>query len=178
MAALAALTAPAFADAAIISNEYIYHQYDPGELHAMVEGQDFKVVVIGNPTVLPQEAFEAQLMKLLTKDLGNLDTRPTTRPTGGNHWGYRLVLLFNVGSGEAGQALCGDPASLAAPAASPGEITVSAALCRGRDPLTEAYARTAASPTSDGALRGLFSELTAVLFPNRPGLMFNRDYPN
>jgi len=173
---LAALL-PMATSAATITNEYIYHQYDPGEVRAMTEGQDFKVVVIGNPTVVPQAAFEARLMQMLQGNLRSLATHPTTMPVAANDWGYRLVLMFNTGSGETGRSLCGDVAKLPPLGGGAGELTVSAALCRGKDPLTVAFARTSAGSLDDPAAGQLFTELTSVLFPNRPGLMPNRNIP-
>jgi hypothetical protein len=116
-------------------------------------------------------------MQMLQQDLAGLTTRPTTMPSAENGWGYRLVLLFNTGSAEPARSLCGDVGKIAAPAGGSGELTVSAALCRGKDPMTVAFARTGAASLDDPAASGLFNELTAVLFPNRPGLMPNRNIP-
>jgi hypothetical protein len=96
----------------------------------------------------------------------------TTRPN------YRLVLVFNLGSGELGRTLCGDLARIVPGNNLPGQLTVSAAYCRNADPMTEAFARTSAASLDDPATASLFSELASVLFPNRPGLLPNRNMWN
>lgn len=177
LAVLAALALPGAASAATITDEYVFHQYDPGEVRAMTQDRDFPVVVIGNPTTAPQTVFESRLMQILRQDLQGLRTRPTTMPVADN-WGYRLVLMFNTDSGALGRTLCGDLTSVAAvPATGDGEMKVSAALCRGKDPMSAAFARSGATSLDDPSAGQTFAELTAVLFPNRPGLQINREIP-
>lgn len=178
LAVLAMLALPGAASAATITNEYVFHQYDPSEVRAMTQGQDFRVVVIGNPTTASQSAFEARLMQLLQHDLQGLQTHPTTTPIASNNWGYRLVLMFNTDSGELGRTLCGDLAGVKTfPATGGGEMKVSAALCRGKDPMSAAFARSDGASLEDASAGQMFSELTSVLFPNRPGLLINRNIP-
>lgn len=167
------------ARAAIITNEDVHLQYDYSEFYAIAGNREFEVVVRGNPTTMPQAQFEAKLLQLLTQAMRTTRTIPVTAPvTPGVRPHYRLVLVFNLRSGELGRALCGDLSSIVPGNNLPGQLTVSAAYCRNADPMTEAFARTSAASLDDPAASSLFSELTSVLFPNRPGLLPNRSMWN
>ncbi len=168
------------AAAAIITNEDVHLQYDYSEFYAVAGGKEFEVVLRGNPTNVPQAQFEAKLMQLLTQAMRTTNTRPTATPTvRTRHPNYRLVLVFNLDSGELGTTLCGDLARIVPPSGVlPGRLTVAAAYCRNEDPMTEAFARTTASSLDDPAAQALFNELTSVLFPRRPGLLPNRNIWN
>lgn len=168
------------ARAAIITNEDVHLQYDYSEFYAVAGGKEFEVVVRGNPTSVPQPQFEARLMQLLTQSMRSSDTHPTTSPAVRTRSpNYRLVLVFNLDSGELGTTLCGDLSRIVPPATvRPGRLTVAAAYCRNADPMTEAFARTTAASLDDPAAQALFDELTSVLFPSRPGLLPNRNMFN
>ena len=174
-ALLLALPAPA----AIITNEDVHLQYDYSEFYAIAGNREFEVVVRGNPTNVPQEQFEARLMQILAQAFRTTRTLPVTHPvTPGVRPHYRLVLVFNLGSGELGRTLCGNLDSIVPGNNLPGQLNVSAAYCRNGDPMTEAFARTGAASLDDPAAASLFSELVSVLFPNRPGLLPNRNMWN
>jgi hypothetical protein len=174
------VSAAAPAPAATITNEDVHLQYDYSEFYAVANNREFEVVVRGNPTTLPQPQFEARLMQLLGQAMRTTRTIPTTNPAvRTQHSNYRLVLVFNLGSGELGRTLCGDVGRLVSPGGvQPGQLTVSAAYCRNGDPMTEAFARTSAASLDDPAAQALFNELASVLFPNRPGLLPNRNMNN
>jgi hypothetical protein len=180
MGACAVAAIPQAAPAAIITNEEVHIQYDHSEFYAVAGGKEFEVVVRGNPTSVPQPQFEARLMQLLTQAMRSTRTLPTANPAvRTQHPSYRLVLVFNLGSGELGRTLCGDLAQIVPPASIlPGRLTVSAAYCRNADPMTEAFARTDAASLDDPSAQALFNELIGVLFPNRPGLLPNRNMWN
>jgi hypothetical protein len=181
MAILSALLLAPLApvSAATITNEDVHIQYDYSEFYAVAGGKEFEVVVRGNPTTLPQPQFEAKLMQMLTQAMRTTRTIPTTNPAvRTQHPSYRLVLVFNLGSGELGRTLCGDLGRVVPGNNLPGELTVSAAYCRNADPMTEAFARTSVATLEDPAAQRLFNELVSVLFPTRPGLLPNRNMWN
>jgi len=164
---------------ATITNEDVHIQYDYSEFYAIAGGKEFEVVVRGNPTNLPQPEFEARLMQVLAQAFRTTRTIPVNHPVApGARPHYRLVLAFNLGSGELGRTLCGDLGRVVPGNAQAGQLSVSAAYCRNADPMTEAFAWTGAASLEDPSAQRLFSELISVLFPTRPGLLPNRNMWN
>lgn len=178
--AIVATAIPCLASAAIISNEEVHIQYDYHEFFAAADGKEFKVVVRGNPTSLPQAEFEQRLMQVLQKNLtvGPRTTFTTTPANTTARPDYHLALVFNTSSGLLGTTLCKiekgseAPPSVATDAQHGDRVSVSAAYCRNDQPMTEAFARTDAASMDDPAFGRMFSELLAVLFPPQPIFQF------
>jgi len=165
----------ATASAAVITHEEVHIRYTWEEFFAAADGKEFLVQIRGNPFAMPQEAFEkALLAKLQARSVGPKTTWTTTPGETPPAKAYRLVLVFGTGS-QLGSTLCEELDSIKPPpTAVPGSVNVAAAYCRSYQPMTEAFARTDASQPDDRALERLVSELMAVLFPRRPGLLLDR----
>lgn len=165
----------ATASAAVITHEEVHIRYTWEEFFAAADGKEFLVQIRGNPFAMPQEAFEkALLAKLQARSVGPKTTWTTTPGETPPAKAYRLVLVFGTGS-QLGSTLCEELDSIKPPpTAVPGSVNVAAAYCRSYQPMTEAFARTDASQPDDRAFERLVSELMAVLFPRRPGLLLDR----
>lgn len=167
--------AAATASAAVITHEEVHIRYTWEEFFAAADGKEFLVQIRGNPFAMPQEAFEkALLAKLQARSVGPKTTWTTTPGETPPAKAYRLVLVFGAGS-QLGSTLCEELDSIKPPpTAVPGSVNVAAAYCRSYQPMTEAFARTDAGQPDDRAFERLVSELMAVLFPRKPGLLLDR----
>ena len=152
--------------AATITEEEVAIQYNYAEMVANVGGQEFKLVLRGNPFGTDPALLDRAISALVQKNMP-IPTTITSRPANAARSpDYRLVLLFNATAAVPNWWLCDrlDQQATTPPRAD-GQISVSAAYCRNEVALTSARARTGAAGLDDPAINALFAQLLPVLFP-------------
>lgn len=156
------------AQAAIITQTEVYTPYQYNEFYAVADGQDFRVVIRGNPFAQGQEAFEREVLDALRNGIVGPRVNFTTTPNNADRRpDYRLVMMFGPARSVSGDTLCRRLDQAPPNPARTSEVVMAIAYCRNEQVLTEAWARTDAVSASDGAFRRMFAELMPILFPLR-----------
>jgi hypothetical protein len=137
--------------------------YLPGETQA--NGADVVVVVRGNPSSLPQAAFD----RAVTDAMQGWGFGPIHFTTEGNpNTAYRVVMIFNPSPNTGGYAACTRPlaANAVTSGGAPARVPLVAALCRADFYMSLAEGSVGAAGGPQGSeFRNGIGMVTAALFP-------------
>jgi hypothetical protein len=90
----------------VTQNYAVYPSYVGSAATYAAADRDLKLVVIGNPTALPQSTFENAVASAMQGRNGQRGTRFTTTPGEGWRKDYRVVVAFNAPIDATGPSYC------------------------------------------------------------------------
>lgn len=156
------------AGTATLPHHFVYDAYRPSYLSYAASRGGLLTEVVGNPFDAPKTAVD----DAVTETFGQRAFGPKldffTEPPEGYSSAYRVVVLFDPAPGAAPARLCREPAQ--AQDKRPGRVGVLAAFCSGDRRITSAGGSVeGASGPDDPAFRRLMGQVSALLFPSRPG---------
>ncbi len=121
------------------SNVYYISTYQPGVFGYAAGGRDLRVIVTGNPTAAPREAFERAVTDAMQGKNWGPTTHFTTRPDSSARQDYWVSMIFGGDRYIGDYAICrGGGGRDIDPRSRP--VRLQAAFCGGDRPLTSLLA--------------------------------------
>ncbi len=160
-----ALLAGCVAGVVTTTNVYYHGTYQTGLFGYVAGGRDLRVVVTGNPTGAPQEAFDQAVVAAMQGRNWGPTTHFTTRPSETAREAYWVSMIFGGDRYIGERAICrGGAGRDIDPGARP--VRLQAAFCERTKPLTSLQVTVddVASP-DDPRLEAMVSAAVVELFP-------------
>ena len=163
------------ASALVMTTHGYYHEiYRTGLFGYVAGGRDLRVVVTGNPTAAPQDAFDQAVVAAMQGRNWGPTTHFTTRPSETAREAYWVSMIFGGDHFIGERAICrGGAGRDIDPGARP--VRLQAAFCERTKPITSLMVTVndVASP-DDPRLEAMVSAAVVELFPLPNGITLHR----